>query len=134
MDKTEQPSTTGELRELMAWSMAAVMNRTISAKDADEIARLGKVYDQLFVYQTHFKERTGGKMLAPEAVPTIAQLRQHIVADEFSAVIAEARRVRELMKPILQHAKAQVDQLLRFALLLRLGKCEEGVNHTGLVA
>jgi hypothetical protein len=111
MDKTDQPSTTGDLRELMAWSMAAVMNGSISTKDADEIARLGKVYDQLFVYQTHFKERTGGKMMALEAVPTIAQLKQHIGADEFSAVIAEAKRIRELMKPILQHAKAQVDAL-----------------------
>lgn len=111
MDKKDQPSTTGDLRELMAWSVAAVMNRNISAKDVDEITRLGKVYDQLFIYQTHYMERTGGKTLSIETVPTIAQLKRHIVADEFLSVIAEAKRIRDLMKPILQKAKAQVDAL-----------------------
>jgi len=111
LEQVDHQSLTLDLAQLMAWSAAALSNRHISHKDADEISRLGKVYEQLFHYRAQYTERSGDKMVMTDAVPTIEQLKLHIVADEFQMVIAEAKRIRETMKPILQHAKGQVDAL-----------------------
>jgi len=113
MNANDSAPTGGELRELMAWSMAALRNGKISSKDADEIARLGKAYNQLAAYRTTYLERAHSEMAAIDSVPNFAQLKRHIAADEYSLVIVEANRIRTAMKPILQQAKAQVDALRR---------------------
>lgn len=87
------------------------MNRKISPKDTEEIARLRKSCTQVLTYRQHYKERSGGEMPENGPVPSIAKMQQHIDADDFPAVIAEAKQIRDLMKPILQQAKAKVDAL-----------------------
>lgn len=111
MEPSNQPSTTGDLRELHLWSMVALQTHKISPKDADEITRLGKAYDQLFNYQTTYSERTAGKILDAGAVPSIDQLKPLIAADDFPAVVSGAKKIHDLMKPILQHAKSLVNAL-----------------------
>jgi hypothetical protein len=111
MNEADEQITNTDLLQLMAWNAAALSNRKISSKDSDEIVRLGKAYAQLFDYQASYLERARRAMPNAGATPNIAGIKRHIQADEFELVVMEARKVRDLMKPILQHAKAQVDAL-----------------------
>lgn len=99
------------LGQLVLWGTAASMNRKISTKDIEEIARLKKSCAQLLTYQQHYKERSGGEMPDKGPVPSIEKMQAHIEADDSPAVIAEAKKIRDLMKPVLQQAKAKVDAL-----------------------
>ena len=99
------------LGQLVLWGTAASMNRKISPKDTEEIARLRKSCAQLLTYRQTYRDRSGGDMPDKGPVPGIAKMQGHIETDDFPAVIAEAKQIRDLMKPILQQAKAKVDAL-----------------------
>lgn len=100
--------TLSESRKILFAIFRLIHDERISTKDASLISNCADDFTKLFSLRLKQWKRSGKEPAPVKGAPDLRKLADLLARADFPAAVAEAKRVRALMKPIIAGARAKL--------------------------